>query len=714
MLQFLKKTGRRKSITAGSSIISESSSSAIVNNDPTAASSSLRTSDDVIDGAKPPETDEEALRLAERLCFERKDVSAVRVSKLSRRMVDILAEQSCICYFVQFLESKNALSLIKFWLEVDSFKAAASGESVRGVAKGSGGSGHGHSRLHRSVSSDGYDSLSYFSVDCDSLSTNSFSENAFEDSQSVDDGRELDSRTSQSCTPVPPPTSLEVLEEVDIKEDGTTNDEDGTTAVPDDGQSVGKESQNKHLEVCDITIMRQSLTDDEKTQICEAGKGTTIETTAEPTKTPNHHMTTQTTSSSANRPFNSLINSDAVRIYRKYLVSSSPHFIEMPATILSNISLALCSSGTCNEIIFNEAQNYLLEMLEQNYLNPFLECSFYCKYTLEVLTSENLTLRDILGSEMALFYFMEHLEQQGKRHYLEFYVAAVNFKRSFENQAQAQKDAVVLYEKYFSLQATSSLGLSDKIRFLLEEHICSSDLGSVAECFELPVRIIEHFLEQRYFTGFIKSPLYCRFISELLGKVKTNTTNDAVSGILPGARGAEQRSGGLANSGGRRGHRKTLSDITSDSSVGAGRRGNTVAFISSQNTLLAMSDTNYHRNRKHLVAMTMAAAASNSPSNGVGMGGGTGSGDIMHIDSRHLYNPDLLWRRTSPTTGLTFGRIDALGRYERDFDIVEPPSSDDRWNRNRIKKAVRKLVNLPEDKAQEELAWQVAEMILLG
>uniref|UniRef100_A0A182RBQ1 RGS domain-containing protein n=1 Tax=Anopheles funestus TaxID=62324 RepID=A0A182RBQ1_ANOFN len=701
MLQFLKKTGRRKSITNGNS--NESSLASILNNDPTTVPSSLRTSDDVIDSAKSPETDEEALRLAERHCFEKRD-TAVRVSKLSRRMIDILVEQSCICYFVQFLESKNALSLIKFWLEVESFKAAAT-ESARGVLRPAGGSAHAHGRLHRSVSSDGYDSLSYFSIDCDSLSTNSFSENAFEDSQSADDVRELDSRTSQSCTPVPPPTPLEVLEEVDIKDDGS---DDGVAILEQD--QVGKESKGKHLEVCDITVMRQSLTDDEKTQICEAGKGSAMETaTTASSMTKANALTTPTVS----RPFNSLINSDAVRIYRKYLVTNSPHYIEMPATILSNISLALCSSGTCSEIIFNEAQNFLLEMLEQNYLNPFLESSFYCKYTLEVLTSDNLTLRDILGSEMALFYFMEHLEQQNKRHYLEFYVGAVHFKRSFENQVQAQKDAVVLYEKYFSLQATSSLCLSDKIRFLLEEHICSADPTIVAECFELPVRIIEHFLEQRYFAGFIKSPLYCRFISELLGKVKTSTSND-VSGILPGGRTAEQRSG--VTGGGKRGHRKTLSDVTSDCSAAGGRgRGNAVAFISSQNTLLAMSDTNYQRNRKHLVAVALAAAAASGPSGGGmngGSGGGGAGGDIMQIDSRQLYNPDLLWRRSSPVAGLTFGRIDALGRYERDFDIAEPPSGDDRWNRNRIKKAVRKLVNLPEDKAQEELAWQVAEMIV--
>ncbi|XP_035776927.1 A-kinase anchor protein 10, mitochondrial-like [Anopheles albimanus] len=670
MLQFLKKTGRRKSIAGSNDSLGATEQPA------------RGVPDDVIDGgAKIPETDEEALRFAERHCFANKD-SPLRASKLSRRMIDILTDQSCMCYFVQYLESRNALSLIKFWLDVESFKAAAV-ESSRGGARPttttttSAGQNSLGGRLHRSVSSDGYDSLSFFSVDGDSLSTNSFSENAFEDTQSVDDLRETDSRTSQNCTPLPPPTPLEVLEEVDIREELESANAD-----------------SKMLENgCDMTIMRQSLTDDEKKQICEAGKAGDEPTTP---------ATTVAASNSNNRCFNSLINSDAVRIYRKYLTTNSPHHIDIPATVLSSISLALCSnSGICNEQLFSEAQHYLLDLFERSYLNPYLESSYYCKYTLEVLTDEHLKLRDILGSEMALFYFMEHLEQQGKRHYLEFYVAAVNFRRSFESSTQAQKDAVVLYDKYFSLQATCSLLLSDQIRFQIEEHICSADAANVAECFELPGRIIELFLEQRYFAGFLKSPLYCRFISELLGKVKTNTCNSTI-GVLPGAK----RNTMVTGRGGR-GHRKTLSDVTSDSSgtcnngTAAGRRSNAVPFISSQNTLLAMPDASFHRNRKHMSASHSSGAVAGSP----------GSTD-MQIDSRQLYNPDLLWRRNSTGSGLTFGRVDALGRYERDFDIAEPPVGDDRWNRSRLKKAVRKLVNLPEDKAQEELAWQVAEMIV--
>lgn len=62
------------------------------------------------------------------------------------------------------------------------------------------------------------------------------------------------------------------------------------------------------LKVCDLT-MRQSLTDDEKMQICESNK---------------LKLKEPLSVAKVDEYFNSLINSDAVRIYRKYLVSSSP------------------------------------------------------------------------------------------------------------------------------------------------------------------------------------------------------------------------------------------------------------------------------------------------------------------------------------------------------------------------------------------------------
>lgn len=41
------------------------------------------------------------------------------------------------------------------------------------------------------------------------------------------------------------------------------------------------------------------------------------------------------------------------------------------------------------------------------YINDFLRSQFYCKHQIDVLTSGNVQLADILYNETAFFYFME-------------------------------------------------------------------------------------------------------------------------------------------------------------------------------------------------------------------------------------------------------------------------------------------------------------------
>jgi A-kinase anchor protein 10 len=55
------------------------------------------------------------------------------------------------------------------------------------------------------------------------------------------------------------------------------------------------------------------------------------------------------------------------------------------------------------------------------------------------------------------------VEQEGQQTLLEFWLAATNYQLHFSSDPlEAQSDAVVLYDKYFSLQATSPLGFGDK------------------------------------------------------------------------------------------------------------------------------------------------------------------------------------------------------------------------------------------------------------
>lgn len=578
--------------------------------------------------------------------------------KLHRNIIDILSDRTTLSYFVQFLESKNGQPLVKFWLDVEAFKTVQNGHSTAYL-----GSRHsiydtGRRKVKRSPSTDGTET--YRHEDTMSLSTTSHSES------NIDESDELQSN---------------VDDEVDHSK----------AAEP----------------TYDLERMTQSLTDDEKSKIFEKNRR---KEDIDVDDSSRHVQSDEIKSTSEVKPrkLQPTILEDALRIYRKYLVTDSVYSVELPATILSKLSLALCEteSGADSDVdsnnlweAFEDAQRFVLDVMEKEYLTDFLDSSFYCKYTVDVLTSESLNLREILYCESALFYFMEFLEQEKdscKLPYLEFWLSATNFRKQSDqdsalDHSQMKSDALVIYEKWFSLQATAPLNFSNRIRTKVEERICSLD-PSIKECFDLPIRIVELYLDRCCFKKFVSSQLFFKHLSEVMSKIDGSDKVHSANGVI-------RRNSTLSVSFPKKSHRRTSSESIDKKGI--------TRSISAQNTLLAGLDHKRSKNKTD-----------------------------MHIDSRQLADPDLLWRRQSSVNGLSFGRVDAFGRYERDFELptssnsiptskssfqlqngsfdVDDPQSMLELNspQNRFRNVMRKLVHLPEDSLQQEIAWQVAEMIV--
>lgn len=569
-------------------------------------------------------------------------------TKLHRELINILNDRTTLSFLVQFLESKNGLPLVKFYLDVESFKTVTcDNTSLAGSSRyleSQHSNYYDKTNLKRSVSCDG--SETYREPDCVSLSNVSFADS------NIDETDEIQSNVDESAI-----------------------------------QTQSKHPSGKF----DIEKLNLSLTDDEKSKICAKNRK-------------NEEPVTDASSRSQNQ---SSALEDALRIYRRYLVTDSKYFVELPAMILSKLSLALCELDGVDDCddnstnllkAFDEAQKHVLEVMENKYLAEFLESSFYYKYIVDVLTSEMLTLRDILYSESALFYFMEFLEQskdECKLPYLEFWLSATNFRKQLNSESldQIRDDALVIYEKWFSLQATNLLKFTDRIRRKVEEKICTIDVKVMTRCFDDAIRIVEIFLERNCFQKFIKSQLFFKFLAEVMSKIDGNHQPQSMNGVI-----RRSSSISLKFSTNNR-HRRTNSD--------ADRREMTRS-ISAQNTLLAGLDQKKSKNTTDL-----------------------------QIDSRQINNPDLLWRRKNSVNGLSFGRVDAYGRYERDFELPSSSHSittsksafhlqngytDDpqvlleqaklSGTQSRLKNAMRKLVNLPEDSMQQEIAWQVAKLIV--
>lgn len=339
-----------------------------------------------------------------------------------------------------------------------------------------------------------------------------------------------------------------------------------------------------------------------------------------------------------------ILNS-AIGIFKKFIALESPNRLDIPDDVRNAIVSSICHpEGLIERDIFQVVQKLVFNRINNQYFENYLQSVYHCKYQIDILTSGSLTIEDIIYNQMALFYFMEYLEQEQCSPLLEFVMAVVNYKEHLKTNVnydpeQAQNDAIILYDKYFSLQATNSLGFSSDIRFYVEENICR-DGGPAPDCFHRPFRLVLNKLKQ-YIVTFLTSQLYYKYLSEMIGSVQSDwqTTKK---------------------------HKKSASDCSSDMST------------STRNTLLAMGD----------------------------MPKCNGSTSSMRIDSKQLYNGDMLWRRKSDK-GLCLGRVNSLGRFESTME-PDPEKKDP----SVIKRVVSKLVYGEKDKAKEELAWQVAHMIV--
>ncbi|XP_078034749.1 A-kinase anchoring protein pkaap [Augochlora pura] len=482
-------------------------------------------------------------------------------SQLYKTLPQILADKGALGYFIQFMETRNCLALIKFWLEVECL--------------------------------------------CSSVNTQE--------------------------------TAKENVESIDY----TENDNRLPNTVDDNKNFRCQVTQNNGNDV-DNTLFSEYVNNNDKKSNCN-----------------DMPKTSQTISRTGQSNYNckrqDMTRQDALRIYKKYITKDALGINQIPEDLKAEMEKAVASANIEPMMqCLSAVQEIVYNILENEHINDFLRSEFNCKHQIDVLTSGNVQLTDILYNETAFFYFMEFMEIENKRELLDFWMSAINYKQNLlekknaTDPEEAQSDALIIYDKYFSLQATKSLGFSDIIRFQVEDNICHEDgEGPRPDCFDKPCKIVYNFLNKHYLPTFLSSQLYYKYLSELINTIQSSPCSSMHPRI--------KRAG---------------SDCSSVSSIS----------INMQSTLQAGNE------------------GKSTNSKGAISGG-------MNIDTRQLYDPDSLWKRNKYS--LSVGYIDALGRF-----ITEIEPDPQRKCESRLARVVKRLVNMDNDKAKEELAWKIAEMIV--
>ncbi|XP_050464170.1 A-kinase anchor protein 10, mitochondrial isoform X1 [Cataglyphis hispanica] len=558
MLHFFKKIGQRDKLGLETSPTKSTSSE----NFPTDAFNSNVSSIQIPSGILCNLEEEEEEEILNNDTKETYTFS----SRLSKTLPEVLMDKSALGYFIQFMDTRKHVALIKFWLEVECL-CSASSISNEDTEKAR----HSNQKDLKTLPNSLDDNENF---SCNVLPNN------------VD---------TQTCSEVP----------FDKNSDNVTFLLNG---MPKTSHAISK--------------ARQSNED------CGNKR---------------HNMTT--------------IRQDALRIYKKYILKEALGINQISEELKLEMEKAVMQEN--NEPILqclSTVQSIVYDILEKEYINDFLRSQFYCKHQIDVLTSGNVQLADILYNETAFFYFMEFMELENKRELLDFWMSATSYKQNLlekkgaADPEEAQSDAVIIYEKYFSLQATMPLGFSDKIRFLVEQNICrEGEEGTQPDCFDKPSKIVYNFLNKHYLPAFLSSQLYYKYLSELISTIQSSPCPSLHSKI-----------------------RRTGSDCSSE--------------VSSVCT--SMPSTSQIENNGSKLPNNKKNIKSN-----------------LNIDTRQLYDPDSLWRRNKYS--LNIGYVDNLGRF-----ITEIEPDPYRKYESRLTRVVKRFVNIEQDKAKEDLAWRIAEMIV--
>uniref|UniRef100_A0A8C9Z5B2 A-kinase anchoring protein 10 n=1 Tax=Sander lucioperca TaxID=283035 RepID=A0A8C9Z5B2_SANLU len=341
------------------------------------------------------------------------------------------------------------------------------------------------------------------------------------------------------------------------------------------------------------------------------------------------------------------LEKEAVTIFTKYISPDAVRPIPITEQIRTDIVAKICGEdGMVDPNCFVIAQSVVFTILEQQHFSDFLRSHHFCKYQIEVLTSGSVFLADILFCESALFYFSEFMEKEEAMNVLQFWLAADNFqnqlaakKGQYDGQ-EAQNDAMILYDKYFSLQATNPLGFGDSVRMEIESNICREG-GPLPDCFTTPLRQAWTTMEKVYMPGFLSSNLYYKYLSDLINSVRAD---EFVNVSSPGQGGPadNERSSSNASEGTKRAAIKILKNFDE--------------------------------------AITV---------------------DVASLDPESLYQ--------RPYAGMTFGKVNEMGQFIRE---AEPEPDVKKSKGSMFSQAMKKWVQGNSDEAQEEMAWQIAKMIV--
>ncbi|CAP28778.1 Protein CBR-RGS-5 [Caenorhabditis briggsae] len=206
---------------------------------------------------------------------------------------------------------------------------------------------------------------------------------------------------------------------------------------------------------------------------------------------------------------------DAKSIYDKYVDDGSTSSLALPRKIKQIVDDNL-AMVPLQKSCFNEAQSFVKSLFEYRYFDEFQNSVYYKKHELEVL-SDGCSLGDILKVQPLLLSFLEFIKEKEDHDMVQFLLGCESFEANLDlmEDSEALGDAMALYEKYFSMQATNMIDLGGAIRAEIESLICEESGRPNRKAFRTAKTACFFRLHDKYLSDFLKTIFYHNYLSEL-------------------------------------------------------------------------------------------------------------------------------------------------------------------------------------------------------
>jgi hypothetical protein len=300
-------------------------------------------------------------------------------SRLSKTLAEVLTDKGALGYFIQYLEAHGGFTLIKFWLDVESFKAAAGARDCTDVTS-------------RKVPVQDHDETKLCLSRCehDKLSLSTDSGSVFE-SPLHSSGSINDISVRNICTGTPDEGQETVKSNLSLYQPpniSLTYNESPVnlppSAVPN--SRVSSSSDLNYGDHCSSTFVNHipsnfcssesAVTSDNCNKLLHISKSETDNTFSNCTACDDESVSERTSASSKDGTTKSLsVGSsqvtqatvdDALRIFNKYISHEATHPIKFPDAARDRVVAAICSDvGMVDAESFTELQGFVFQTMEK-------------------------------------------------------------------------------------------------------------------------------------------------------------------------------------------------------------------------------------------------------------------------------------------------------------------------------------------------------------